>query len=121
MKKTIAILLLLCLSSQYFVQTGFVSWFQFNKEIIVNVFCINKDKPEMHCEGQCFLNKQLKAIDHEKQSKQEQQKAEQHVFLQPNPLAQIVPIQALIGEKSIFKNAFYQFKPLLALLRPPQL
>ena len=33
--------------------------FEINREAIVAVFCINKDKPEMHCEGRCHLEKQL--------------------------------------------------------------
>ncbi len=31
-----------------------------NKEYIATVLCINKDKPEMHCNGKCHLTKQLK-------------------------------------------------------------
>lgn len=30
-------------------------FFDLNKEDIVELFCINKDKPEMHCEGTCHL------------------------------------------------------------------
>ena len=30
-----------------------------NKDYIANTLCKNKDKPKMHCEGKCHLNKQL--------------------------------------------------------------
>lgn len=30
-----------------------------NKEYIADTLCVNKDKPDMHCEGNCFLEKQL--------------------------------------------------------------
>lgn len=40
-----------------------------NKEYIAENFCINKDKPEMHCDGKCFLAEKLKAA----QDKKEQQ------------------------------------------------
>jgi hypothetical protein len=33
--------------------------YQLNKELITAYFCVNKDKPEMHCDGKCFLSKQL--------------------------------------------------------------
>ncbi len=30
-----------------------------NKDYLTKVFCINKEKPEMHCEAKCYLKKQL--------------------------------------------------------------
>jgi len=37
-----------------------------NYDYIVNTLCINKSKPEIHCNGKCFLNKELaKANDSE--------------------------------------------------------
>ncbi len=34
--------------------------YAFNKEKITRVFCVNKDKPVMHCNGKCHLMKELK-------------------------------------------------------------
>ena len=31
-----------------------------NKDYIKTVLCINKDVPEMHCDGKCYLKKKLK-------------------------------------------------------------
>ena len=31
-----------------------------NKDFIATVLCINKDKPELKCNGKCHLTKQLK-------------------------------------------------------------
>ncbi len=30
-----------------------------NYDYIVNVLCVNKDKPQMHCNGKCHLTKEL--------------------------------------------------------------
>ncbi len=30
-----------------------------NYDYIVNVLCINRDKPEMHCDGKCYLKKEF--------------------------------------------------------------
>ena len=30
-----------------------------NYDYIVNVLCVNKDKPEMHCDGKCYLKKEI--------------------------------------------------------------
>ncbi|AGA80227.1 hypothetical protein [Echinicola vietnamensis] len=40
-----------------------------NKEYIAENLCINRDKPELHCDGKCFLAEKLK----EAQDQQEQQ------------------------------------------------
>ncbi len=34
-----------------------------NYELITEVLCINKDKPEMNCQGSCHLTKQLQAAN----------------------------------------------------------
>lgn len=39
--------------------------------------CINKDKPQMHCNGQCQMNKQLNQVDH--QESQNPEKAIQSI------------------------------------------
>ncbi|MBR9831149.1 hypothetical protein GYB57_03290 [bacterium] len=33
--------------------------FQFNQEYITEMFCVNKDKPELACGGQCHFMKQM--------------------------------------------------------------
>ena len=37
--------------------------YQNNREYISEFLCINKNKPEVHCEGQCYLKKQLKETE----------------------------------------------------------
>lgn len=39
-----------------------VSW-KFNQTYIAENLCINKNKPEMKCDGKCHLQKQLKSIE----------------------------------------------------------
>lgn len=33
--------------------------YQLNKEYLTKVFCVNKSKPQLHCNGKCYLKKQL--------------------------------------------------------------
>ena len=35
----------------------------YKKQQITAEYCINKDKPELHCEGSCYLSKQLEKAD----------------------------------------------------------
>lgn len=40
----------------------FSSYFA-NKAYIAAVLCVNKDKPQLQCEGKCYLKKQLSKTD----------------------------------------------------------
>lgn len=50
-----------------FSQTVIVTDYLINIEYITKVFCINKEKPQMKCNGKCHLTKQLQK-DEEKKS-----------------------------------------------------
>ena len=38
---------------------GYVAYFQLNLDYIVDTYCVNKDVPELKCNGKCHLAKQL--------------------------------------------------------------
>lgn len=42
--------------------------YELNREVIAQYFCVNRDRPEMHCEGQCHLRQQLDAAQSAEQS-----------------------------------------------------
>lgn len=44
----------------------FIDW-KINQIQITELYCINKDNPMMHCNGQCYLSKQLKQIEQDYQ------------------------------------------------------
>ena len=35
--------------------------FELNRDLITDLFCINKNQPELHCDGNCYLKKQIVA------------------------------------------------------------
>lgn len=37
--------------------------FSLHQDEIAAEHCVNKDKPELHCNGKCYLSKELKLID----------------------------------------------------------
>lgn len=65
MQKVLAILLLFCLSLQCTVKLGIVAWFKINQDYIAKNICINRDKPQMKCNGKCHLKKQLKKVEND--------------------------------------------------------
>ena len=44
---------------------GYVAYFQLNLDYIIETYCVNKEKPELQCDGKCHLANQLavKSID----------------------------------------------------------
>lgn len=41
----------------------------YNQDYIAEVFCINKDKPMLNCDGKCYLAQMIKEQQKEKQHK----------------------------------------------------
>lgn len=42
-------------------QWGVIAYYHANKDYIARVLCQNRDKPQLHCDGKCYLAKKLKA------------------------------------------------------------
>jgi hypothetical protein len=63
LRKAVSILLIVLLSAQSLYKLGLVTYFEINREYIATVLCINKKEPAKHCNGQCYLKKNLKKAD----------------------------------------------------------
>lgn len=70
MRQTIAILLLFSLSVHCAGRLGIVAGWWLNRDYVARVLCINRDKPQLHCNGKCHLAKQLRAADAAEQKQQ---------------------------------------------------
>src|SRR5699024_9687831 len=86
-------------------------------------YCINKDKPEMHCDGMCQVDKKLNEIDHRQKEQPNQQKKGQTtvVYL---PVTLLYPI-ILIPETQQFgfppSKAFFPNTHPTSIFHPPQI
>ena len=49
---------------QTFYASGFTLWFYANRKAIANEHCINKNRPELKCDGKCFLSMKMKEAGH---------------------------------------------------------
>lgn len=59
-KNLLILLMIVGIGGESF-QTNLIElYYQLNKAAITEKFCVNKDKPQMHCNGQCHLAKELK-------------------------------------------------------------
>lgn len=76
--KPFSILLLFSLLMANFSNLFLFAGFELNKKFIVTEFCINKNKPELHCNGKCYLMKKLKQAQ-QKEEKQDRQSQNNHL------------------------------------------
>ena len=68
-----SILLVLVLLSKTLYSIFWQINFYFNQNEIAAIECENKDRPEMNCNGKCYLAKQLEKADNELAAKKEKQ------------------------------------------------
>jgi hypothetical protein len=50
-------------------KVGVITWYKINQKQIIELFCINKSKPELKCDGKCYLKNTLKNVDDTEDSK----------------------------------------------------
>lgn len=60
MKKAISIILVFLLCFSNLSRVWILINFKVNQDIIAKVLCINKNKPELQCNGKCHLANQIK-------------------------------------------------------------
>ena len=51
------------LGFQFLMKLGILTYFQLNRVYITEMYCENKEKPQLNCDGQCFLAKKLQAAE----------------------------------------------------------
>lgn len=95
--------------------------YQVNKNYIAAFLCVNKAKPQLHCEGHCYLKKQLKkAGEAEKKSTAPNQKVDITLFYQA--FFRITPVSYSPQVAYLpFKPVLYCFASRQNLFHPPQL
>jgi hypothetical protein len=64
-----------------FSQWGTIAYYQINKDYITRVLCENRDKPQLNCNGHCYLAKRLKSQE-EKKDQQTRQMVQNLPILQ---------------------------------------
>lgn len=116
-------MLLVSISYQFVAKMGIIAWYQANKDYVAKELCVNKDKPQMHCNGKCYLKKQLQKVDKEQSGDKEQpvksQKSELPVFIVTE--GQLIPYISTSSE--VKKHSKYialkGVDPLRSIFHPP--
>lgn len=96
---------------------------ELNKAYIIENFCINKDKPELKCDGKCYLMQRMKA-EKEKQDSQAVHKfhLDFGVFIPSKKIQNFGPIYSANIETvyAVYSEVPYIF-PVLDKFQPPKI
>jgi len=103
--------------SAIFVYTGF----KLNQQYITSTLCENRDKPWMHCNGQCYLMKKYKqALAKERNGSRQSQKSQ----LQQTFFSTIAPTQFHSRLLQVISTPYHLKVPLLVnqtVFHPPKI
>jgi hypothetical protein len=121
--RAIAILLLFCSVSLNLSGLLVFAGFEMNRAYIAKELCVNRKKPELHCNGKCYLVNKLRQVQ-DKEQKQEHQFQKIQLQLQEA----IVALPFVFKQYSVaainFRIPFTTGMPVArvnAIFHPPQL
>ena len=124
MRSFIAFLLLFAILLPTLSPWGTVAYFNINRNYIARVLCENRDRPQLNCNGKCYLAKKLK----QQQEKKDKETTEQvsnipvaHLFCLSASHFLFVPDCFIQKARSVFGYLVSVYSsPLYGILRPPQ-
>ncbi|MDF9798966.1 hypothetical protein OKW21_004229 [Catalinimonas alkaloidigena] len=79
--------------------------YEYNQEVFVRLFCENQDRPELQCNGKCFLQD---SIDH---ASQQESTNEHEVKLCWSPLCMQMESRDALKASQYYIQIFFPFPP----------
>lgn len=103
---------------------GTIAYYQLNQDYIARVLCENRDKPQLHCDGQCYLAKKLKA-QQDKQDKETTERVQNspvfQLFCQANEPFRFAVVLPAVVQSVVAAYCLPAYTTLLpGLFRPPR-
>lgn len=125
MRRCLSILLVFLVSWQLLFKGSIFLWFGINQAYIAKNWCINRDKPELQCNGKCVLMQRLKAVEEERREAQERplrlvEKLElSHFLVEALPILDFLVFyihpETTVPSESVTSSVYF-----LRLLKPPE-
>lgn len=124
MKRIVALLLFLAMQVPLMNQWGAVAYYRINREYIAENLCVNRDKPMLNCNGQCYLAQKLKAAE-EKEQKSNSERLEKMpevvlIFQAIQPLFTARFTQTIVVENHFIVAEFFPNSAAKGFFHPPQ-
>ncbi|HTM66007.1 MAG TPA: hypothetical protein VL093_06795 [Flavipsychrobacter sp.] len=111
----------LSLCFQCFIQLGVVGWYVMNEQTIADKYCVNKDKPQLHCNGKCHLKKQLDKTGQGTKDQNKVDKTEWTVFILPQKFYAKTFFYPIVKSINISRHNDYSFLFIRSVFHPPQM
>jgi hypothetical protein len=100
-KRYIAFLMLSIISFKVLVVPFVYLDFELHKTYIINHLCENRFKPQLHCDGKCYLAKQLQIV------------AQEHARSETEKQAETIKKSM----SDVFDETFFPVKPIFAITK----
>lgn len=122
-KRNIALALAVVFLLQLFSSVSIYADFIINNEYIATVLCINKEKPELQCDGKCYLKMELAKDEEKKQSQENILKENNKVQFVYEPYATGLPIEIALAvdtQASFYYHQISSQELAFSIFHPPQ-
>lgn len=103
---------------------GTIAYFKLNRKYIAKVLCENRNRPQIHCNGKCYLAKKLKQ-QQEKQDKETSEKVHNTPVIQLFTPASYTysfesAVVTFLEPVRFYHQLLFYTAPVAELLRPPK-
>lgn len=121
MRRSVAVILFLALLLQTFYALSIVTFYYTNKGYVAAALCENKDKPQMRCQGKCFLKKELKQAENESGKSKKSYEQQELILAMPVLPAALPAVfrEAVEKPEILFRNSHYRHLFLSKVFHPP--
>lgn len=94
--------------------------FEQDRSLFTEYFCVNKDRPQLKCNGQCALAKMLKEQENNDVRKFLSQLQYETICIEPATIITVEDLdRAWYTKSATYYQNFYDFIYLTALFHPP--
>jgi len=105
---------------QVFMNVGIGVYYHLNKAYIVQKLCENRSNPKLHCNGHCYLTRELKKAEEGKSKSSQLIKEKEEVVVNQIPLLSGKYLPGLVITKIIVTNSVLPFSGnIRSILKPP--
>ncbi|MES2587450.1 MAG: hypothetical protein V4622_00635 [Bacteroidota bacterium] len=124
MKIFLAIASISCFLAKDIASFSWQTWFYVNQSEIAQEKCENKAKPMMHCDGKCYLSKQLKKLEQKEQQHNSKsnpfKNSEKNQYIVKNEASTLFQFtDSKQVENSFYYSEFFSAGKTTEILRPP--
>jgi hypothetical protein len=120
MKFFTAILLSVLLLSNNFKIVAVYGWYTLNIDNFIEQLCENKDKPQLECNGKCYLSKIIAETSKEKNPSSVVLEWEQLIFCQVTVPQESACIPTFKRKSNFRYTLYYNFKNTSKIFNPPR-